>query len=176
MAKKDTIRALVDRGIKESIAMSLADANFTVTNLKKATMDKLLPFVSEKNARLILEIMGAPAPTEERADKEKKGEPEPEEEEKPKVEVKEQKGLGIIWSVSEVEDIEAHIKILNDKGKVVWGTLFPMNTSKFKFPMTGYIYIKGDMVHYEVELEEIESKMEAFEHGEKKLIPKQFKS
>ena len=172
MAKKDTIRALVDRGIKESIAMSLADANFTVTNLKKATLEKLLPYVSEKNARLILEIMGAPAP--EAAKGAAKGKKEDKSKKAPAPEMKETKGLGIIWSVASMEEVDAHLAVLEKDGKVVWGTQFPMNTTKFSFPMTGYIYLKGESVFYEVELEAIDSKLETFppSAASKKLLPK----
>ncbi len=58
MAKKDTVKGLMRRGIRESVANALADAGYKLSSLKKANVEDLLRYVSERDALDVLEKIG----------------------------------------------------------------------------------------------------------------------
>ena len=70
MAKKDTVKGLMRRGIRESVANALADAGYKISTLKKASVEDLLRYVSERDAIDVLEKLGV-----KKIDKPKKKEP-----------------------------------------------------------------------------------------------------
>jgi len=59
MAKKDTVNALVRRGVKSKIAETVAEAGFKVGELKKAPLDRLFAILNEEDAMSLLEKVGA---------------------------------------------------------------------------------------------------------------------
>ncbi|NIA10219.1 MAG: DNA-directed RNA polymerase subunit A'' [Nitrospiraceae bacterium] len=74
MAKKDTMAALVKRGISEEDAKKLAD-HFTISSLKKASLDDIRKAgFKDKDAKAILGKVGVKKPVKkEKAEKKKKG-------------------------------------------------------------------------------------------------------
>ena len=58
MAKKDTVKGLMRRGIRESVANALADAGYKLSSLKKASPEELMRYISERDALLVLEKVG----------------------------------------------------------------------------------------------------------------------
>ncbi len=64
MAKKDTTEALVKRGIDSEMAHILYDAGFTLSNLKKASVEDLVEAgITSINAKYILNKIGKPIET-----------------------------------------------------------------------------------------------------------------
>ncbi len=59
MAKKDTVNALVRRGIKSKVAETVAEAGFKLSDLRKAPLDKLVKIITEEDAINLLEKVGA---------------------------------------------------------------------------------------------------------------------
>ena len=58
MALKDTKRALLSRGIKETTVDALLEARFTLGRLQKCTLDDLAEHISEESAKDVLKKMG----------------------------------------------------------------------------------------------------------------------
>ncbi|MDG6221203.1 MAG: DNA-directed RNA polymerase subunit A'', partial [Candidatus Thermoplasmatota archaeon] len=58
MAKKDTVNALVSRGIKPEVAEIVANAGYTITTLKKAEPGDLSKYLSPEQAVEILKSVG----------------------------------------------------------------------------------------------------------------------
>ncbi|MFO7990898.1 MAG: DNA-directed RNA polymerase subunit A'' [Thermoplasmata archaeon] len=58
MAKKDTINALVRRGVDEKIAEKLADKDMTLGDVKKATVDELTDIIGKKEAKKVKDDVG----------------------------------------------------------------------------------------------------------------------
>ncbi len=58
MAKKDTVKGLMRRGIRESVANALADAGYKLSSLKKASPEELMRYISERDAIQVLEKVG----------------------------------------------------------------------------------------------------------------------
>ena len=58
MAKKDTVHALVRRGVKSKIAETVADAGFTIGSLRAAPLDELLKILTQEDAENLLDKVG----------------------------------------------------------------------------------------------------------------------
>ena len=58
MAKKDTLAALKKRGVKDSIAIALVEAGFTMASLRKATWEQLAHVLSPQEAKELIKILG----------------------------------------------------------------------------------------------------------------------
>ncbi len=58
MAKKDTVNALVNRGIKPEAAEIVANAGYTITTLKKAEPGDLSKYLKPEQAVEILKAVG----------------------------------------------------------------------------------------------------------------------
>lgn len=59
MAKKDTVNALVKRGIKSKIAETVVDAGFKLQDLRKAPLEAVTRYISEADAIDLFEKVGA---------------------------------------------------------------------------------------------------------------------
>jgi len=79
--------------------------------------------------------------------------------------------VGIIWSVQEEDLVSLYKKTLDAKKIVLWGVTFPVNPKKFKYPLTGYIYIKGEGVRYLAKIDDVEAAAEPFVTSNSKLLP-----
>lgn len=77
MAKKDTVEALKRRGVSAKTADLLADADYTLTGLKKASLADLTAHVSEAEARRTLEALGVDVEKAAAKAKAKKAPPTP---------------------------------------------------------------------------------------------------
>jgi len=53
MAKKDTVDALIKRGIKSALAEKIADADYTLGKLKKSTKEELAQHFIEDDVETI---------------------------------------------------------------------------------------------------------------------------
>ncbi len=98
--------------------------------------------------------------------KAERGEPEPEKgvvniEEIPKKHrsiPKKECDRGIVFTIGKESQVEQLRKISQETGKAIWGNNFKINTSKFSFPLTAYIYIIGKGVEFRSVISEIYSK------------------
>jgi len=79
--------------------------------------------------------------------------------------------VGIIWSVQDDDLVSVYKKTLDEKKVVLWGVTFPVNPKKFKYPLTGYIYIKGEGVRYLAKIDDVEAAAEPFVTTNNKLLP-----
>lgn len=61
MARKDTVEALKKRKIGSKAAETLAEAGFTLTSIKKASVEKLSKYISEEDAIRVLKKLGVDA-------------------------------------------------------------------------------------------------------------------
>ena len=77
MARKDTVEALKKRKIGSKAAETLAEAGFTLSTIKKASVEKLSKYISEDDAIRVLKKLGVEAkkPEKKRKSKKKKLEP-----------------------------------------------------------------------------------------------------
>ncbi|MCD6461967.1 MAG: DNA-directed RNA polymerase subunit A'' [Thermoplasmata archaeon] len=77
MAKKDTINALVKRGIKPETAEIVANAGYTITSLKKAAPEDLTKYLSEEQVVEVLTSVGVKVKvTQKKVKPKKKGKKE----------------------------------------------------------------------------------------------------
>ena len=77
MARKDTVEALKKRKIGSKAAETLAEAGFTLSTIKKASVEKLSKYISEDDAIRVLKKLGVEAKKPEKKRKSKKKKPEP---------------------------------------------------------------------------------------------------
>lgn len=148
MAKKDTIDALVRRGINLSTAMEIAEAGYSIPRLMKSNIQSL-SFLSEEAAKEVLQKIG------------KKGE------KKIKVKLeKTPKTLGIIWSIPNEGEVLQQIEELKGNKQVFFGIDFTVDAKKVNYPLDGYIYIKTKGVDYSVKIDDIST--EPLPSGRKK--------
>lgn len=68
MAKKDTVNALVKRGIDERIAETLVDAGYKMGDIKKVDPKELLRYLSEEEIKLVFTKMGIKKPVPSRSE------------------------------------------------------------------------------------------------------------
>jgi DNA-directed RNA polymerase subunit A" len=80
-ASKKSINALVNKGISEKDAEKLVELGFTVSALKKTTLDELKEHFSVKKSKEIMEAVGSPKTKGKKKDK------TPSKKEKPKIEI-----------------------------------------------------------------------------------------
>ncbi len=59
MARKDTVNALIRRGVSAKVSEALANANFKIGDLKKAPFELITQFISEEDAEELLKLIGA---------------------------------------------------------------------------------------------------------------------
>ncbi len=59
MARKDTVNALIRRGISAKVSEVLANANFKIGDLKKMYFEELTRYISEEDAEEVLKLIGA---------------------------------------------------------------------------------------------------------------------
>ncbi|MCJ2555972.1 MAG: DNA-directed RNA polymerase subunit A'' [Candidatus Thermoplasmatota archaeon] len=71
MARKDTVEALKKRKIGSKAAETLAEAGFTLSSIKKASVEKLSKYISEDDAIRVLKKLGVEAKKPERKKKSK---------------------------------------------------------------------------------------------------------
>ncbi len=81
---------------------------------------------------------------------------------------------GMIWSVSKRELPVKYIEFLKTHPAAWFGTSFPINPKRFKFPIIGYIYIKSEGVMYQATIDTIKSMKEPAHAPDIKLIPNEF--
>ncbi len=73
MAKKDTVDALIKRGIKSALAEKIADAGYTLGKLKKSTKEELAQHFIEEDVETIFSTLKiTPVKAEKKEPKEKK--------------------------------------------------------------------------------------------------------
>lgn len=82
----------------------------------------------------------------------------------------------IIWSFNDKDKIALYKEFIDAKGSVWWGTGFPINTAQFKFPIMGYVYIKGDGVAYVAHIDEIDSQSNPHKPKNMNLVPSALKN
>ena len=58
MAKKDTVNALMKRGIPPEISEIIANAGYTITSLKKATPEELTKYLTSEQVAELLNSVG----------------------------------------------------------------------------------------------------------------------
>ena len=137
MAKKDTIDALTRRGINLATATKIAENGFSIPRLKKANI-QTLSFLSEDIATDVLNKIGKK--DEKNLDQNIEKSP---------------KKMGIMWSITSVDEISEYIDTL-EKNKIVFiGIDFTVDSKKVEYPLDGYIYIKTKGVEYSVNIDEI---------------------
>lgn len=82
MAKKDTIRALKRRGVKDELANKLADEGYLLGDVKSASAEDLTEIMSEEEAKEVVKQVGKKPKKKSKSKKKKKKkkekEPEPE--------------------------------------------------------------------------------------------------
>ena len=83
--------------------------------------------------------------------------------------------LAILWSVGDPSNLPQYQDALAEKGGVLWGANFPINTKQFKYPLTSYLFIKGEGVLYKAVISDVDS--DEAEHAPKEpaLIPESLK-
>ncbi len=59
MARKDTVNALIRRGVSAKVAEAIANANFKIGDLKKAPFELITRYISEEDAEDLLDKIGA---------------------------------------------------------------------------------------------------------------------
>lgn len=154
---KKTIDAFIKRGIGEEMAKKIVERGYNLSRIKKANEEKLLkdlgPELALEVAKKVLGKKRYKQFKNKMDDIEKEGKKIERKKEgakkknvakkivkKPKAITKDQCDLGVVFTISEVEDIESLKKIVDGKGKGLWGNNFKINAASFSFPLTGYIY------------------------------------
>lgn len=59
MARKDTVNALIRRGVSAKVSEALANANFKIGDLKKTPFEVITQYISEEDAEELLRLIGA---------------------------------------------------------------------------------------------------------------------
>jgi DNA-directed RNA polymerase subunit A" len=157
--KEELTEFLENLGFSKVMITKISTAGYTLAKLKRATVPKLMEFLSEASANIVYETVNEFISKEEgevdqAAEEESKGAPD--------VEGAEQDDMssaknGLIWSVQDDEIVDGYKSLLKKRKKVFWGTTFPVKTPDFEFPTTGYIYVKGSGVKYCAILTSIEN-------------------
>jgi DNA-directed RNA polymerase subunit A" len=144
MARSDTIRALERRGMARPLASKAADAGEQLGTLKKASLAKLRKLFSFREILEVIESVGNRKVDREEVvagalEEEKSGDgPFSADAALRRVEKK----LGVIWSLPDGYTIDAINEHVASKGEVLLGVAFPINARQFRYPFSGYIYLK----------------------------------
>jgi len=118
MAKKDTVRALVQRGIKEYLAQKAAEAGVTLSQLKKMSTKEIVNVckINKKKAKIIFRALHPL-----------------------KIAKVEGENTCILWRDNDDEKIQNYRTFLKDN-QAIWIPIdFPIHTFGFTFPMKGFI-------------------------------------
>ena len=59
MARKDTVNALIRRGVSAKVSEALANAGFKIGDLKKTPFEIITRYISEEDAEELLKLIGA---------------------------------------------------------------------------------------------------------------------
>jgi DNA-directed RNA polymerase subunit A" len=70
---------------------------------------------------------------------------------------KAEKEMGFIWTAPDRESVNESVKILEEKGKVLWPCKFYVNLKRFELPIEGFIYIKSDSVGFKARITHIDT-------------------
>ncbi|MDP6658231.1 MAG: DNA-directed RNA polymerase subunit A'' [Candidatus Poseidoniia archaeon] len=144
MARSDTIRALERRGMARGLAAKAADAGEQLGTLKKASLAQLRKLFSFREILEVIEAVGNHKVDREEVvagalEEEKSGDgPFSADAALRRVEKK----LGVIWSLPDGYTIEAINRHVASKGEVLLGVAFPINARQFRYPFSGYVYLK----------------------------------
>ena len=144
MARSDTIRALERRGMARPLASKAADAGEQLGTLKKASLAKLRKLFSFREILEVIESVGNRKVDREEVvagalEEEKSGDgPFSADAALRRVEKK----LGVIWSLPDGYTINAINEHVASKGEVLLGVAFPINARQFRYPFSGYVYLK----------------------------------
>ena len=162
MAKQDTLRALERRGLALSLAERLAEADFNLTSLKKASYDDLKDLLTNNEIRLVIDSVGNKLISREMVLEAALAE----DAKAPKVPTTSaeaalkavQKRVAIIWSLPEGATPDALQSHMKDFKEILVGVTFPVNAKQFRFPLNSYIFQKElDGVRFRCTLNQIES-------------------
>ena len=144
MARSDTIRALERRGMARPLAAKAADAGEQLGTLKNASLAKLRKLFSFREILEVIEAVGNRKVDREEVvagalEEEKSGDgPFSADAALRRVEKK----LGVIWSLPDGYTIDAINEHVASKGEVLLGVAFPINARQFRYPFSGYVYLK----------------------------------
>ena len=144
MARSDTIRALERRGMARPLAAKAADAGEQLGTLKNASLAKLRKLFSFREILEVIESVGNRKVDRGEVvagalEEEKSGDgPFSADAALRRVEKK----LGVIWSLPDGYTIDAINEHVASKGEVLLGVAFPINARQFRYPFSGYVYLK----------------------------------
>nr|AIF02476.1 DNA-directed RNA polymerase, subunit A'' (rpoA2) [uncultured marine group II/III euryarchaeote KM3_157_C11] len=144
MARSDTIRALERRGMSRSLAAKAADAGEQLGTLKKASLAQLRKLFSFREILEVIESVSNRKVDREEVvagalEEEKSGDgPFSADAALRRVEKK----LGVIWSLPDGYTIDAINEHVTSKGEMLLGVAFPINARQFRYPFSGYVYLK----------------------------------
>ena len=144
MARSDTIRALERRGMARPLAAKAADAGEQLGTLKNASLAKLRKLFSFREILEVIESVNNRKIDREEVvagalEEEKSGSgPFSADAALRRVEKK----LGVIWSLPDGYTIDAINEHVASKGEVLLGVAFPINARQFRYPFSGYVYLK----------------------------------
>jgi len=162
MAKKDTVRALAQRGIKEYLAQKVAEADVTLSQLMKMSTKEIVNVckINKKKAKIIYRALHPL-----------------------KVAKLEGENTCIIWRDNDDDKMQKHRAFLKDNAAIWVPVEFPIHTTNFTFPMKGfieqeegvrYIFVIEESVSYPdervLEEEEPEYVMEGMEEIRSKVF------
>ncbi|MDP6154747.1 MAG: DNA-directed RNA polymerase subunit A'' [Candidatus Thermoplasmatota archaeon] len=172
---RKTINAFITRGINEDTAIEIVEKGYNLARIEKAEFPQL---VEDLGPDMAFEV-AKKVFTRTRFDdfgkvfndlrdkyQEEQGEPEPEKGEvniekipkKHRSIPKKECDRGIVFTIGKASLVEQLRKISQETGKAIWGNNFKINTSRFSFPLTAYIYIIGKGVEFRSVISEIYSK------------------
>jgi DNA-directed RNA polymerase subunit A" len=165
MALKDTKRALLSRGIKETTVDALLEAGFTLGRLQKCTLDDLTEHISKESARDVLEKLGRDP---DKAGASAKGKKASGGDDGGKGgEEKDGKGSAFsfeelprragIFSVDGEALVMAYKGLLEKKKYVQWGIAGTVDPGHWDLPFNAYINVKGRGVSFMAKVEDIKS-------------------
>ena len=144
MARFDTIRALERRGMSLALAERAADAGYQLGSLKKASLEELRRQFRFREILELVETVG-----NRQVDREEVIAGAQEEEATGGGVVsaeaalrRVEKKLGVIWSLPDGYTIDAINEHVASKGEVLLGVAFPINARQFRYPFSGYVYLK----------------------------------
>ncbi len=178
---RKTIDAFIRRGIDEDMARKIVKKGYNLSRIKKAKDEDLLEDLDTEMALEVaqkvlgkkrykrfkklfedraLEIQEEEEAEEEEVEKEEKKVEKPS---KVAIEIKVPKSdcvLGVVFTITQIADVEELKEILNEKGKAIWANNFKINPASFSFPLVGYIFNsdKRKGVNFKVTINEIYSK------------------
>ncbi|MCK4756978.1 MAG: DNA-directed RNA polymerase subunit A'' [Thermoplasmata archaeon] len=110
MARKDTVNALIRRGVSAKVSEALANAGFKIGDLKKTPFELITKYISEEDAEELLKLIGAKKThiDKDQLEAQKKKAPKKEVVEKPK-KIKVRKDFKMPSKVPKLDDFEQEI-------------------------------------------------------------------